>query len=59
MRWVGHSDISMVLRYYNLDDAESLRAMAGVPFDGSPSERPDPETKQGQNEHNSDARKAG
>jgi integrase len=58
MRWVGHSDISMVLRYYNLGDDESLRAMAGVPFCG-PGDAPETDPKQGQNKDNRNVRKAG
>ncbi len=58
MTWVGHADMSMVLRYYNLADSESRRAMAGVPF-GDPDEPSRTDPKQAQSEHNGDARKTG
>lgn len=59
MKWVRHSNIAMVLGYYNLGDDESLQAMAGVPFGDGPADGQDEDPEQGQNEHNNDARKAG
>lgn len=34
MRWLGHSSIEMVMRYYSLGEDESRQAMVAVPFDG-------------------------
>lgn len=59
MKWVGHSDIATVLRYYSLGDDESQRAMSAVPFGDGQVDGRDEGPEQGQNEHNSDARKAG
>ncbi len=59
MAWVGHSDLSIVLRYYSLGDADSRRAMSGVPFGPSPDGGSAAEAKQVQIKHNSNARKAG
>lgn len=36
MKWVGHADTAMVLRYYSLGDEESQRAMREIPFETSP-----------------------
>ena len=58
MAWVGHADVSMVLRYYHLDDSESRRAMVGEPF-GGPDEPSRTDSKQGQNKDNRNVRKAG
>jgi len=32
MKWVGHSDLRMIMRYYELQDDESKRAMGSVDF---------------------------
>ncbi len=58
MRWVGHSDMATVLRYYRLGDDESRRAMASVPF-GGPDGGPKTDPKQVRNEDNKNVRKAG
>ncbi len=34
MKWMGHSSVEMVMKYYSLDEDESRRAMSSVPFGG-------------------------
>ena len=56
IQWTGHSDLVTVLRYYNLSDAESQRAMLSVPFGGTEDatlENREPVVEQAQNKHNS------
>ena len=52
IQWTGHADLTTVLRYYSLTDAESRRAMSTVPFDGDDAGL-GAEVKQVQNKHNS------
>ena len=33
MKWMGHSSVEMVMKYYSLGEDESQRAMLNVPFD--------------------------
>ena len=30
MRWAGHSDLRMIVRYYNLEDEESRQTMLSL-----------------------------
>jgi integrase len=34
MKWLGHSSVEMVMKYYTLEAEESRQAMLSVPFDG-------------------------
>jgi integrase len=36
MKWVGHSDLSVILQYYAVSDAESQRAMQRISFAAQP-----------------------
>lgn len=58
MQWVGHSDLQIILRYYNLNDDESARSIVRVPFDAASNEA-GPVREQAQNKHNRGARRAG